>query len=186
MGEKSWKYYVVQKEIHPPMLVRGKKFVLRAHVLAWVRGGTLRLFLHRWWLCGSGVLWLCGCMRRASCVVRRASCVVRRASCVALPNHHAPRTTHPPPCTTCSEPLVSEHEKLFEAGGASMAALVLQGGTRTPAYLLNDDSELLPALRLSILEQMGTTAAAVFRELHSQHPLAPHQVRQRWTSRSYL
>mmetsp|Transcript_67240 Transcript_67240/g.185302 ORF Transcript_67240/g.185302 Transcript_67240/m.185302 type:complete len:132 (+) Transcript_67240:688-1083(+) len=131
MGEKSWKYYVVQKEIHPPMLVRGKKFVLRAHVLAWVRGGTLRLFLH-------------------------------------------------------SEPLVSEHEKLFEAGGASMAALVLQGGTRTPAYLLNDDSELLPALRLSILEQMGTTAAAVFRELHSQHPLAPHQVRQRWTSRSYL
>lgn len=116
MGEGSWKYFIAQKEIYPPMLIHGRKFVMRAHVLAWVRGDTIRLFLH-------------------------------------------------------SNPLVSEHEAPFEAGDrASPPALVLQSGSRSAAYLL---SEALPALRASILEQMGSTAAAVFRELHTQHPLAP-------------
>lgn len=47
MREGSWKYFIVQKEIYPPLLIHNRKFVLRAHVLAWVCGGnTLRLCLH--------------------------------------------------------------------------------------------------------------------------------------------
>ena len=46
MKESSWKYYIAQKEIHPAMLICGRKFVLRAHVLVLVSRGTMQLFLH--------------------------------------------------------------------------------------------------------------------------------------------
>lgn len=108
MKEASWKYFIAQKEIHPPMLLRSRKFVLRAHVLASTSGDnfdTLRLYLH-------------------------------------------------------SNPLVSEHEP---------SALVLQSGSRSAAYLLSN--ALTPDLRASILDQMSTITAAVFRELQNQHPL---------------
>ena len=122
MKEASWKYYIVQKEIHPAMLVRSRKFVLRAHVLAWVSRGTMQLFLH-------------------------------------------------------DNPLVSENEAQFEfeASGRAWAsqpesALVLQSGSRSAAYLLAESEELPLSLRDSILEQISSTVATVFQELHIQHP----------------
>mmetsp|Transcript_3243 Transcript_3243/g.6726 ORF Transcript_3243/g.6726 Transcript_3243/m.6726 type:complete len:452 (+) Transcript_3243:83-1438(+) len=132
MKEISWKYFIVQKEIHPPMLLRsGRKFVLRAHVLAWVQPildtepNALRLFLH-------------------------------------------------------SDPLVSENAAPLDAvtgpawASQPASALVLQSESRSPAYGLAE-SEELSFVRASILEQMGSTVAAVFQELHTQHPfpLAP-------------
>jgi len=114
MKEASWKYYIAQREIHPPMLLRGRKFVLRAHVLVAVKDNTLRLYLH-------------------------------------------------------SNPLVLEHELLTDSEACNLSALVLQNGTRSPAYLLSE--ALTPALRASILDQMGVTTAHVFQELQHQHPL---------------
>jgi len=128
MKERSWKYYIVQKEIHPAMLIRGRKFVLRAHVLAWVHGGTLDLFLH-------------------------------------------------------DNPLVSENEKHFVTGddddasggqdawaSQAVSALVLQSGSRSASYLLTESEELTSYLRASILEQISSIVAIVFRELINQHP----------------
>ena len=117
MKEASWNYYIAQKEIHPPMLLHGRKFVLRAHVLAVVKDNTLRLYLH-------------------------------------------------------SNPLVLEHEvPLVDKEGRNLSALVLQTGTRSPAYLLSE--ALTPALRASILDQMSVTTAHLFQELQHQHPLVP-------------
>mmetsp|Transcript_20276 Transcript_20276/g.33054 ORF Transcript_20276/g.33054 Transcript_20276/m.33054 type:complete len:454 (+) Transcript_20276:208-1569(+) len=122
MKESSWKYYIAQKEIHPAMLIRGRKFVLRAHVLVVVSKGTLQLFLH-------------------------------------------------------DNPLVSENEKQFVAEEAGspwasqpVSALVLQSGSRSASYLLAESEELSPFLRASILEQISSIVATVFRELHTQHP----------------
>mmetsp|Transcript_26856 Transcript_26856/g.29716 ORF Transcript_26856/g.29716 Transcript_26856/m.29716 type:complete len:459 (+) Transcript_26856:82-1458(+) len=127
MKQSSWKYFVVQKEIRPPMLLSsGRKFVLRAHVLAWVQPirdtdtNTLQLFLH-------------------------------------------------------SNPLVSENEVSLDTvtghawASQPASALVLQSGSRSPSYGLAK-SEELSFVRSSILEQMGSTVAAVFQELHTQHP----------------
>lgn len=122
MKESSWKYYIAQKEIHPAMLIRGRKFVLRAHVLVLVSKGTLRLFLH-------------------------------------------------------DNPLVSENQERFvaeEAGDAwasqPTSALVLQSGSRSASYLLAESEELSPFMCASILEQISSTVATVFQELHNQHP----------------
>ena len=124
MKESSWKYYIGQKEIHPALLICGRKFVLRAHVLVLVSRGTLRLFLQ-------------------------------------------------------NNPLVSKNHKQFiaeEAGTNSpwasqpMSALVLQSGSRSASYLLTKNEELSPFLRASILEQISSIVATVFRELHIQHP----------------
>lgn len=51
MGERAWRHFVVQREVHPPLLLDGRGFTLRAHVLCVARGGrdgdsALELFLH--------------------------------------------------------------------------------------------------------------------------------------------
>jgi hypothetical protein len=47
IGEKAWPWYVLQQEVWPPLLLHGRKFVLRAHVLLHRKPGEkLRVYLH--------------------------------------------------------------------------------------------------------------------------------------------
>ena len=47
IGEKAWPWYVLQQEVWPPLLLHGRKFVLRAHVLLHRElGETPRVYLH--------------------------------------------------------------------------------------------------------------------------------------------
>jgi hypothetical protein len=47
IGERAWPWYVLQKEVWPPLLLNGRKFVLRAHVFIHQKPGEkLRVYVH--------------------------------------------------------------------------------------------------------------------------------------------